>query len=275
MNWQTNISPSWRLCDVLNVEQAAALIAGFDPGVTYFNNHHVYFENQDGITDNTGAGDVKASFEALKGAISAGVLEAEIINREPSFSYFETNTAPVSAIPDWEKTTIRVERLKNWLKNKNIYPSFFYPERTTENLNFPSSGNTHLQATMPSDVASLAQQFVAAEQEVARLQQELDIALSEISELRSLLGLDGESDEDILEISGKRRIRQVHFIIATTKAFEYDPLAIPDGGKIAIWKICENVPTLFSSESAFDHAWKAATNSRYIRMENHEKFAMR
>lgn len=59
------------------------------PGVTYFNNHHVYFENQDGITDNTGAGDVKASFEALKGAISAGVLEAEIINREPSFSYFE------------------------------------------------------------------------------------------------------------------------------------------------------------------------------------------
>lgn len=273
MDWQKNISVNWCLCDYLNVEQAAALIAGFDPNFTFFHDSSIHFENYEGITDNTGASDVQASFEALKGAINAKVLEAEVITRESSLDYFET-TSKLSPIPDWKKTTIKVEHLKDWLQNKKIYPSFFFSGKTIVNLSCTQSEDPDSQAEIPKGAINLTQQFVIAEKEIERLKQELAAALAQVDELQSLLGFNDQTAEDSIKTTSDRRARQIRFIIATAKALEYDPLAIPDGGKAEIWKVCAKLSSLFS-ESSFSHAWKAATGNNWIRMVNHAKFASR
>ncbi|MCC8401403.1 hypothetical protein LJ655_05750 [Paraburkholderia sp. MMS20-SJTN17] len=71
------INPLWSLVDPLTVEQAAALIAGFDPNAVdesgeWFKNRETGFTDSDGITW------VRTAFEALVNAINAGKLKATI-----------------------------------------------------------------------------------------------------------------------------------------------------------------------------------------------------
>jgi len=79
-------------------------------------------------------------------------------------------------------------------------------------------------------------------------------------------------DDSEIEAASPIRARQINFIIATAKAMKFDPLAIPDGGKVSIQTTCLTIPSLFT-DASFGHAWKAAKD--YIRMANHDIFSKR
>jgi hypothetical protein len=61
------VSPFWRLADFLNLGQAAALIAGYDPKLIRYNvNGGINFETEIGLTDSRGAHNVQTSIFGTK-----------------------------------------------------------------------------------------------------------------------------------------------------------------------------------------------------------------
>lgn len=69
-----------------------------------------------------------------------------------------------------------------------------------------------------------------------------------------------------------RRSKQIEMILTVCRALEFEPTAIPTGGKKRIEDACTRNAELFTSEG-FREAWKAATGRGVIRMADHEKFA--
>lgn len=164
MNDFKNINPLWSLADPLIVEQAAALIAGFDPITVRFNeNGGVYFESETGLTDSNGGSWVQTANAALKNAINAGKLKATIRrtaweqgwNEEPDFDNGERWSEKVDLLesdvneacgtnptyinrskiiyrvePDWGQTTIDRSNLREWLASNGIHTGFFFPDST-------------------------------------------------------------------------------------------------------------------------------------------------
>lgn len=154
------ISPFWRLADFLSVEQAAALIAGYDPNLIRYNYQGgVYFETETGLTDTCGAHSVQTAFSALKNAVVGGKLKVKIVHDSrpvtnedsqtlvdmmecgeyfnPSYEQIAedngciyTNGYFVKNQPNWEKTLIDVDELKTWLKSKGFRSEFFFPSAT-------------------------------------------------------------------------------------------------------------------------------------------------
>lgn len=147
------INTLWRLSDPLTVQQAAALIAGFDPNCVRFNSDGIaWFENETGLRDSDGIEWVKTAFAALVNAINAGKLAATIRHNarmqgwdeypkvgeavrplqddggssregyEPAVIYCEA--------PDWGKTTVAVSDLVPWLEAAGIRIGFFFPTAT-------------------------------------------------------------------------------------------------------------------------------------------------
>ena len=70
----------------------------------------------------------------------------------------------------------------------------------------------------------------------------------------------------------RRRSQQVEMILTVCRALEFDPTAIPTGGKKRIQDVCLRSPELFTTEG-FREAWRVATGQGVIRMADHEKFA--
>lgn len=153
MNDFEYINPLWRLADPLTVEQAAALIAGYDPNMVRYNAYGgVYFEDERGLTDSTGAHWVQTALAALKNAVNSGKLKARLIfSAQPryeggidnwmeryrdgvDFSLFEQDLKGaefiIKNVPDWDKTLIGRDDLKEWLASNGIHNGFFFPDST-------------------------------------------------------------------------------------------------------------------------------------------------
>ena len=154
------ISPLWKLADPLTVEQAAALIAGFDPNLIRYNAYGgVYFESETGSTDSNGSHGVQTAYSALKNAINGGKLKAKIVHdsrpvtdgdSQALFDMMECGEFPsnpgyenlagdeehfsdgyfVKNNPSWDKTLIEVDDLRTWLSNKGYRTGFFFPDST-------------------------------------------------------------------------------------------------------------------------------------------------
>ena len=72
-----DINPLWSLVDPLTVEQAVALIAGFDPNSVDESGN--WFKNREtGLTDSDGVTWVQTAFAALVNAINVRKLKATI-----------------------------------------------------------------------------------------------------------------------------------------------------------------------------------------------------
>ena len=153
MDFKT-INPLWNLADPLTVQQAAALIAGFDPNAVRFNSDSAgWFQNETGLTDSDGITWVQTAYVALANTINAGILKATIRRNariqgwdeypnwgestrdlynhddgairesyEPSVIYCES--------PDCGKTTVAVGDLRAWLESAGIRTGFFFPTAT-------------------------------------------------------------------------------------------------------------------------------------------------
>lgn len=154
------ISPFWRLADFLNLEQAAALIAGYDPNLIRYNSQGgVYFETETGLTDSCGAHNVQTAFSALKNAVVGGKLKVKIVHDSRPVTNEDSQTLVdmmecgeyfnpgyeqiaddidcsykngyfIRNQPDWEKTLINVDELKTWLESKGFRSEFFFPSAT-------------------------------------------------------------------------------------------------------------------------------------------------
>lgn len=147
------INPLWRLANPLTVQQAAALIAGFDPSALRGNiNTAAWFESETGLTDSGGISWVQTAFAALVNAINGGKLRARLVyEAEPRFTagidnlrergYFggedvqEINddrgvAYVIAADPIWSQSLVERSDLVAWLEAAGIRTGFFFPMAT-------------------------------------------------------------------------------------------------------------------------------------------------
>jgi hypothetical protein len=164
------INPLWALSDPVTVQQAAALIAGFEPNAVRFNSNDVaWFESETGLTDSGGITWVKTAFAALTNAILAGKLKATIRYSAREYGYadqiadIEINEACFEVgygrnaekgeqladdhscfykpFPDWSLTMVERGELIYWLRNRGIRSGFFFPN-STDTPDFLDSKNS-------------------------------------------------------------------------------------------------------------------------------------
>lgn len=147
------INPLWSLADPLTVQQAAALIAGYDPNrVQYREGLPAWFENETGLTENQGIGWVQTAFAALVNAIKGGKLRASLeYDAEPRYTagldnleeqgrwggenVFEVKDRTgesyvITPEPNWSETHIERTDLVAWLEATPIRPRIFFPAAT-------------------------------------------------------------------------------------------------------------------------------------------------
>jgi hypothetical protein len=65
--------------------------------------------------------------------------------------------------------------------------------------------------------------------------------------------------------------RKLLFIKAVVCALDYEPLAIPTGGKTKIKAACLKATGLFT-ESVFEHAWKEARRRDLVKLRDNDKY---
>ena len=135
----------WRLCDELSVVQAALLIIGEDPS-----SEEEYILGWE--MDKRPKG-FNAVFAALKHAITSGTLSGTIrydcrergYDEEPreneSIGRSGSRQIIYSHFPDWHLTTVRVDKLKQWLISRGVHTGFFFPDTTDESPDYLSPQN--------------------------------------------------------------------------------------------------------------------------------------
>lgn len=128
-----NLYP-WRLCDVLSLEDAAVLLAGYNPEeIDRCCNDTNFLQNYPGITPFR---------SALIGAVKAGTLKARIgydahvrqWDEYPGIGWGVAKDAEdgmttifFNKNPNWSQTLIGVEELKRWLTKRGWTSGFFFP----------------------------------------------------------------------------------------------------------------------------------------------------
>lgn len=110
------IDPIWQLVDPLTLQEAAALVAGFDPNAVSFNiNNNKHSTTSDTETINSRSNrKLETTLAALLNPIKAGTLKAQQIKDGYRLE------------PNWAESLIFVEDLKAWLESKNFRVGFFF-----------------------------------------------------------------------------------------------------------------------------------------------------
>lgn len=148
----------WKLADELSVVDAAILITGNDPSEmsSYYDR---LAEDYVEVQRTTYEG-YEAAFKAIKNAIMSNRLAADLVfdvregegyYRGPLHLKFRGKKQVyqakglnlldyeglvfVQADPDWTKTLVQVADLKIWLRNKSVFPEFFFPSGNPDSVN--------------------------------------------------------------------------------------------------------------------------------------------
>jgi hypothetical protein len=108
-NESKNFDPQWRKAEILSIQNAAALIAGYDPQVVDNCRNDADFEQK--------FPKISTIENALENAILTGTLKvnAEYIEDPSNFSI------KLSV----EKTTVQVDTLRDWAENRGLKTDFF------------------------------------------------------------------------------------------------------------------------------------------------------
>ena len=183
----SNINHLWRLVDPIGVQDAAALIAGFEPKSVRFNGRQgAWFENESGSTSNENIRWVETALTALTNAIAAGKLKAKSIHDSRPVTNGDHMAvvdlmeatggyASLDSIADegeslsqcgdyfirdeinWEKTTVERKDLIEWLRNMGVTNGFFFPSSNQ------STGPDYLDKEHPRYAPKLAAVVLAWE----------------------------------------------------------------------------------------------------------------
>jgi hypothetical protein len=172
MNFK-EINRFWQLLDPLTVEQAAALIAGFDPNAVDVSGN--CFKSQEaGLTDSDGMASVQAAFAGMVNAINGCKLKAELrYDAEPRYTAGMDNLMErgywrnedvgevtdedgsqyvIDRIPNWGRTTVSRADLVEWLENCGVQPSFFFPNET-DSVDYLNNRHPRYSAKLAASVA--------------------------------------------------------------------------------------------------------------------------
>jgi hypothetical protein len=112
----------WRLCDELNVMQAALLITGIDPS----GEDGCYCESWDLHKRPRG-------YEAAKSAISNALRKGKINGSNTLLCEYDINGNPYCDIKNTtniEKSFVEVDSLKKWLSGRGVKTGFFFPNNS-------------------------------------------------------------------------------------------------------------------------------------------------
>ncbi len=185
----SNINHLWRLVDPIGVQDAAALIAGFEPKSVRFNGRQgAWFEDESGSTSNENIRWVETALTALINAIMDGKLKAKVVHdsrpvtngdRMALIDFMELNDIYASVSLDavaengeslsscgeyfirdeinWEKSTVERESLIDWLYSKGVTEGFFFPSTSQR------TGPDYLDPSHPRYAPKLAAAVLAWE----------------------------------------------------------------------------------------------------------------
>lgn len=165
----------WRLASDLTVEDAAILIAGGDPSAVDYEEDT--FGRQQEVKRTTGHPGFLAVFTSLTNAIRKGHLSANLATRADGggplsnrlegdiwiLSHSEiaqirsklgndpfVNTPldgadgiQIQVEPDWTRTTMEVEGLKDWLRSRGYTTGFFFPQKEEPSDAFMNPDHVH------------------------------------------------------------------------------------------------------------------------------------
>ena len=109
----------WRLCDELNIIQAALLIVGCDPG------------DQEDYIENWSAEKRPLGYQAAKTAIRNALVRQSIVgNRVPIYEHDINGDAcgEIESSVDLKKSRIEVASLRTWLAARGVKSGFFFPD---------------------------------------------------------------------------------------------------------------------------------------------------
>jgi len=110
----------WKLCDQLNIIQAALLVAGHDPSSTQ---QHVERLDHDKRPK---------GYEAAKAAISRGLISESIkgeLFEEEDHDMNGHPAGPIQGSIDLTLSIVDVTSLKKWLSTRGMSTGFFFPKR--------------------------------------------------------------------------------------------------------------------------------------------------
>jgi len=109
----------WRLCDELNIMQAALLIIGEDPSgeFAYIEGWQVH-ERPQGY---------EAAKTALSNALKQGAIEGNIIPKD-EFDMNGNCIGVLNGTIDLEQSTISVDSIREWLHQRGFRTGFFFPD---------------------------------------------------------------------------------------------------------------------------------------------------
>jgi len=108
----------WRLCDEMNVVQAALLIAGVDPS------------SESGDVEDWELKERPKGYEAAKTAILNALRSGRIKGQiTPLFEYdIDGNEFPRDGTIDLSNCRVEVESLRSWLAGRELRTGFFFPK---------------------------------------------------------------------------------------------------------------------------------------------------
>ena len=119
-----DIDSLWRLADVLSLEDAAALIAGYDP------NEIDICRNDTGFQQNYAR--LYPVEKALRNAVLTGLLEVDSASTDDYTPMLDA----IEALGSWESvnkismsdTRVKVDDLRKWLEGRGVKTGFFFPQ---------------------------------------------------------------------------------------------------------------------------------------------------
>ena len=102
----------WLICDELSVNQAALLQVGVDPGekLEYWPVGYL------------------AARTALRNAVRSGRLRATVRHTVPEFWEGDADS-DLEGYEDWDRTTVVVDDLREWLLSRGIKTGFYFPNQ--------------------------------------------------------------------------------------------------------------------------------------------------
>ena len=120
-----DINPLWRLADVLSLQDAAALIAGYDPNeIDICRNDTNFQQNYPSLYPVE---------KALRNAVRSGLLEPDGSSTIASFRF--PNKSKKSEVdfqtvdyPSMSQTRVKVDDLRKWLEGQGYKTGFFFPQ---------------------------------------------------------------------------------------------------------------------------------------------------
>ena len=111
----------WRLCDQLDIVQAALLVSGCDPSID-----HGYVEGWDIENRPTGYEAAKAAIsDALKNGSIEGQL-ARLVKHDVDGNFLDIIEDSI----DLRESRVEVESLRSWLSDRGYRTGFFFPTAT-------------------------------------------------------------------------------------------------------------------------------------------------